>query len=141
MDKKFKDFDKRVLKISEETGVILPQKDYLYGIISCYNCSKEILIFTWLDLENNDEEISFAIYSQDIPDGKNKPKTIKYIESRTIESSYWANSCPYCDALQGDFFLHNEPDSPFFVGATSKEEDLKDIQKRIIKYNIDLLSI
>lgn len=25
-----------------------------------------------------------------------------------------ANHCNHCDALQGDFFLHNEPDGPFF---------------------------
>jgi hypothetical protein len=34
--------------------------------------------------------------------------------SRTAEEEYWANHCGHCDALKGDFFLHNEPDGPFF---------------------------
>jgi hypothetical protein len=34
--------------------------------------------------------------------------------SRTAEEEYWANHCTHCDTLQGDFFLHNEPDGPFF---------------------------
>jgi hypothetical protein len=113
MNKKIKDFNRRVLKISKETGVILPQKDY-FGIIPCYSCGKEILIFTWLnDFHEDYEGSGFAMYSQSIPDEKNKPKTVKYVKSTTINKSYWENNCPYCNALQGDFFLHAEPDYPF----------------------------
>lgn len=40
--------------------------------------------------------------------------------SRTLKASYLANNCKHCDALQGDWFLFEEPDSPFFI---SDEED------------------
>ncbi|MDP2210298.1 MAG: hypothetical protein Q8J63_01005 [Candidatus Aquicultor sp.] len=33
--------------------------------------------------------------------------------SKTTDSSYYANTCPNCDMINGDFFLHCEPDSPF----------------------------
>ncbi len=37
--------------------------------------------------------------------------------SRTMGETTWANGCEHCDALQGGFYLHMEPDGPFFGGA------------------------
>lgn len=37
--------------------------------------------------------------------------------SPTAAKSYLANHCNHCGALMGDFFLHMEPDGPFFGGA------------------------
>ena len=34
--------------------------------------------------------------------------------SRTVGESSWANVCVHCQMLQGAFFLHQEPDGPFF---------------------------
>ena len=36
------------------------------------------------------------------------------IYSHTMDEITWANGCEHCGALQGAFFLHSEPDSPFF---------------------------
>jgi len=36
--------------------------------------------------------------------------------SRTTGATSWANQCVHCRALQGDFFMHSEPDGPFFSG-------------------------
>jgi len=36
--------------------------------------------------------------------------------SRTVGDTSWANVCVHCGVLQGAFFLHNEPDGPFFGG-------------------------
>ncbi|HAL05857.1 MAG TPA: hypothetical protein DCP26_00660 [Brevundimonas sp.] len=35
--------------------------------------------------------------------------------SRTTNSRYWANHCPACQALQGDFHLYSEPDGAFWL--------------------------
>ena len=43
---------------------------------------------------------------------------LKY--SKTTESEYYANTCPKCGMLSGDFYLHSEPGGPFF--PTSEEE-------------------
>ncbi|MBI3713792.1 MAG: hypothetical protein HY253_12650 [Burkholderiales bacterium] len=37
---------------------------------------------------------------------------LKY--SKTTQSKYYANTCPSCGVLSGDFFLHSEPGDPFF---------------------------
>ncbi len=34
--------------------------------------------------------------------------------SKTLQGSYFANNCPYCRVLQGDFNLYNEPDGVFY---------------------------
>lgn len=36
--------------------------------------------------------------------------------SRTVGETSWANVCVHCGSLQGAFFLHSEPDGPFFGG-------------------------
>ena len=35
--------------------------------------------------------------------------------SATQGRHVWMNHCLHCGAKQGDFFLHNEPDGPFFA--------------------------
>ena len=31
-----------------------------------------------------------------------------------VGSKYFANTCPNCGSLSGDFYLHSEPGAPFF---------------------------
>ena len=46
--------------------------------------------------------------------------TFKLKYSKTVQGSYFANTCPSCGMLSGDFHLHSEPGAPFF--PTSPEE-------------------
>ena len=38
----------------------------------------------------------------------------KLTHSKTAGGKYYANSCPKCGVISGDFFLHSEPGGPFF---------------------------
>ena len=64
---------------------------------------------------------------------ENKPRTIQERYSRTAGEEYLANTCPFCESLQGDFFLYNEPDGPFFgfkcgdATHSSFENDMKEL--------------
>jgi len=40
--------------------------------------------------------------------------------SKTTQSKYYANTCPKCGVLSGDFFLHGDLGAPFL--PTTKEE-------------------
>ena len=55
--------------------------------------------------------------------------------SHTIKASYLANNCDHCDALQGDWFLFEEPDSPFFF---FDENDVPKLSKLVL-YKIPLI--
>jgi len=40
--------------------------------------------------------------------------TYQFRYSKTAEARYYANACPRCDVITGDFYLHDEPGAPFF---------------------------
>ncbi len=101
----FQKFQTRVAQIAQQTGIELPVSYYRYAPCRCWKCKKIILVFTWPGQ---------ALHSEKPPDKQPCPKTIRYEFSKTIGSKYWVNTCPYCQAIQGDFFLHCEPDRPFF---------------------------
>lgn len=44
--------------------------------------------------------------------------------SKTTRSSYFANHCDCCGAIQGEFYLFAEPSSPFFIDSPEKARQL-----------------
>lgn len=46
--------------------------------------------------------------------------TFKLKYSQMTGCEYYANTCPRCGVLSGDFYLHSEPGAPFF--PTEEEE-------------------
>ena len=40
--------------------------------------------------------------------------TFQFRNSRTVGGKYFANTCPHCGSLFGDFYLHSEAGAPFF---------------------------
>lgn len=51
---------------------------------------------------------------------RTKAPWVQFLSSSTAGSSYWANACRHCGALQGDWFL-TEADGPFFPSDPSHE--------------------
>lgn len=99
-------FEDKVAKVAKQTRIKLPDRDscyYRYGINKCWNCQREIILYTW---PGNDWDTS-------PPKKKPIPQTIKFCYSRTIGHKYWANTCPCCKRIQGDFFLHGSNLFPF----------------------------
>ena len=45
--------------------------------------------------------------------------------SKTTRSEYYANTCPRCNVLAGDFYLHSEPGGPFFPTTEAEAGRLK----------------
>jgi len=99
----FRAFRRQAEEVSRRTGVPLPGFPYRYGIARCWKCGEEILAFAWTD----------EGWPKAEPPSP-RPRTVQWRFSRTIGSSYWANTCPFCGAIQGDWFLHHEPEGPFF---------------------------
>lgn len=56
--------------------------------------------------------------------------------SKTTHKNNLSNCCDNCDILQGDFFLFNEVDSPFFIYS---KEDVKNLKIYKIKLTHDLI--
>lgn len=99
----------------------------------CWKCKKETSVialgctaFKVEELDDNDEsrwelntEFSFFDYVEYIPEDiksiiNEKFPFYKQGFSKTMKSTYWVNHCINCNSIQGDYFLHSEPDSAFF---------------------------
>jgi hypothetical protein len=73
--------------------------------IECWKCKKKIRISIVIDGgvvhgpdEFSEKEIEFA---------KSKDVVLKKQFSKTLEETYLANTCGYCDSFVGDHFLHD----------------------------------
>lgn len=96
-------FSSKISEIAGLKNIRLPSSYYRYSFCRCWKCKKDTLVFTWPGKESNV-----------IPLRQPRPANIQYRFSKTVGSKYWANVCVHRGALQGDFFLYNEPDGPFF---------------------------
>lgn len=142
------DYPKFVKWISKnENGNFEIICDFLYiveGMNTCFKCGKITRVIGY-GIENYYEfrdmgdfgkdhcfesgEIHIASHIKPMP-----AALLEYIQSqynykerysKTIKGSYLANCCDNCDVLQGDFFLFNEIDSPFFVYDKAAASKLK----------------
>lgn len=119
----FKRFEAKTAQLSRKTNIELPTEYYRYGFCPCWRCRKEILVFTWPGRK---------LHETKQPRKQPIPKTIHHKFSKTVGGKYWANVCPYCRALQGDWFLFLEPDGPFF--GLHCEEDSPEAFRRDLMY-------
>lgn len=70
---------------------------YNVSALRCYSCNAPTPVFNW----------SSGIWNKETPP-EPRPRSVKLSYSSTVHSSYWANRCGHCDALQGDFYIFLE---------------------------------
>lgn len=77
---------KRKWRIDEPAG-------YSMELARCWKCSELLPMFHWGD----------GAWDRREPPSP-RPATVQWRYSKTIGDNYWANTCPKCKSLQGDFF-------------------------------------
>lgn len=55
---------------------------------------------------------------------QNRVPTFQLRASRMAEAKYYANTCPKCHVIFGDFYLHDEPGAPFFPESEKEAKAL-----------------
>lgn len=121
-------YKSKIQAISQKTQVPIPETFFRTAYNDCWKCGEEILIFVW----PND-----SMHSHKFPNEIERPRTIQFRYSKMAGTKYWANTCLYCNSIQGDFFLYSEPDSPLFGFSSrgnSDDELTKDMQSLSIRY-------
>ena len=83
-------------QIADASTVAYDSQKYKAGINSCYKCQKSILCFDWKN------RVQWSVKRPPDP----VPRTVQFRYSRTTGSKYWANTCPYCGSIQGDWFSY-----------------------------------
>ena len=71
------------------------------------------------NIEDTDNQVCVLSEIEDMPAEvlnyiQKRVPTFKLKYSKTVGQKYYANTCPDCGSLSGDFFLHSEPGAPFF---------------------------
>jgi hypothetical protein len=95
---------------------------YLVGKMhSCWRCRARMPVVAILAPKVVAAEGEVCILSEitQLPEAivayiQKRVPTFKLTYSKTIEQKYFANTCPKCTMLSGDFHLHEEPGAPFF---------------------------
>jgi hypothetical protein len=70
-------------------------------------------------IDDTDDQVGVLTGIENIPGQilkfiKSKVPTFKMKYSKMAGQKYYANTCPKCGVIYGDFFLHDEPGAPFF---------------------------
>ncbi|MDO8772601.1 MAG: hypothetical protein Q7K57_28645 [Burkholderiaceae bacterium] len=102
--------------------------------IRCWRCKQETgvvaVIATRVDeyeqgkgVPGSDAEYVYGMDEDEMPGALRAAlqavaPNFKPIYSGTMQETTWANVCEHCEALQGTFFQHMEPDGPFFGEAS-----------------------
>ena len=106
----------------DENGLKIFPPLYLVGMkIDCWKCGKKMPVVAILapNIEDTDNEVCVLSDIVSLPEEvlefvQKRVPTFKFRYSKMAGSEYFANTCPSCGSLSGDFFLHSEPGAPFF---------------------------
>lgn len=104
-------------KLAERFRITLPDHTYRYGITRCYHCQELTLVFAWPNpFPPPDHSAVFRPVARwsSVPPPEPCPPNIRWVYSRRLDDHYWGNTCLACETLLGDWFLHLEPDGPFY---------------------------
>jgi hypothetical protein len=102
-----------------------------HTMVSCWRCGAKMpaLALVAPNVAEADGAICILSEIKELPQavlqfvGKHFPSfTLKY--SKAVSSRYYANTCPTCGVISGDFYLHSEPGAPFFPTTKGEAEQL-----------------
>ena len=85
----------------QRCGMDWPAKPYVVSYGNCWKCRREIPFFRWEGLWSKE------------PPPQPRPSTVQFRYLNTTKSKYWANTCPNCKSIQGDWFVFSEPGGAF----------------------------
>ena len=106
----------------DESSLKIHPPLYLIGMkIGCWRCGSKMPAVAILapNVDDTENEVCILTDIQGLPKEilgyiQKRVPTFKFKYSKTVESKYFANTCPNCGVISGDFYLHAEPGGPFF---------------------------
>ena len=121
----------------DDDGLLIsPPMHLVTGHWDCWRCGSDMTVVALL-CENADESemgpfilSSTATLPSDVVDFvQRRCPTFRLTFSKTIGAKYFANNCPRCGVISGDFYLHSEPGAPFFP---TEEDDARSLTLELI---------
>ncbi len=105
---------------------ISPPLYIAHTVISCWRCGEDMPAVALIaphvitpQFQEAEGEVCILLYIEALPETvlrflRKRFPSFKFTHSRTTDSQYYANTCPKCGVISGDFYLYCEPDGPFF---------------------------
>ena len=102
-----------------------------HTMVSCWRCGAKMPALALIapNVAEADGEICILSEIEELPKavlqfvGTRFPSfALRY--SKTAGSRYYANTCPRCGVISGDFYLHSEPGAPFFPTTEDEAKEL-----------------
>jgi hypothetical protein len=91
------------------------------GETTCWRCGAAMPVIAILceNVESSDEGPYILSNTAELPQNltafiQRRCPTYRLTYSKTVGGKYYANNCPKCGVISGDFYLHSEPGAPFF---------------------------
>ncbi|MGF0040278.1 DUF5710 domain-containing protein [Peptoniphilaceae bacterium SGI.131] len=142
------DYHKFLKWIMAQGNMVIIDSIYVVeGLHKCFKCGNYTRVIGFgIDnhFSTNSSPEDYDIYQEDIHIvGSINPipkKLLTFLQKKynykerysyTTNTNNISNCCDHCDILQGDFFIYNEVDSPFFIHS-------KDEVEKLIIYKIKL---
>jgi hypothetical protein len=129
----------------DRSGLKIEPPLYMIGmVIHCWKCQSKMPAIAILapHVEDTEDQVCILTEIESMPDEmmqyiQGRVPTYKLTYSKTVAQRYFANTCPKCGMLSGDFYLHSEPGAPFF--PIDKEEAKQLYMTKIpIDYSVNI---
>ena len=122
---------------------------YMVGMkVECWKCGGRMPVIALLapTVEGAEHEVCVLSDIITLPENvlgyvQKRVPSFQFRYSKTVQGKYYANTCPSCGMLSGDFFLHSEPGAPFFPTCEKEASLLTISSENIIEDVIQLLEI
>ena len=89
--------------------------------VHCWRCGAKMPVIALLapHVDDGYDEVYIISGIEKLPEEvrsfiQSKVPTFIFRYSKTVKRKYFANTCPRCKVIYGDFFLDGEPGAPFF---------------------------
>ncbi len=105
----------------ESNDLIIQPPIYLIGMaVRCWQCQSKMSAVTILApyVKDTEKQVCILTEIENMPNEvvqyiQSRVPTYKLKYSKTLGQKYFANTCPKCGILSGDFYLHSEHGAPF----------------------------
>ncbi len=91
-----RDLEAEAVAFAERTGLRLPPSPpYHFVAHRCWRCGEEMILYLWPGAGGHS--------AKKPPDPR--PSTVRLCATQGYGAEYWANCCPSCHAVQGDWYV------------------------------------
>lgn len=116
---------------------ITPPLYIAHTITRCWRCGEHMPVVALIaphviapNFQESEGQVCTLSFIEELPETvlefvQNRFPSFQFRHSKEGDSRYYANTCPKCSVIYGDWYLHDEPDGPFFSTTVEAAKGFK----------------